>query len=182
MRRVVEVSIPWLRPEANAQLARAWLEHHVDQSFRWDERLRDLWRSRFMQMTIRRFASVGEAADVEVHHPFVDSGFVFSLARHAGATGFESRTAAMRALFADALPADLVGRPTKATFNEVLWNRPSRSFVEAMSGETIERALAGLALDSVVEPRALAAHWRAPSPSANSFLLLQACRLALPRA
>ena len=179
MRRQVEVSVPWLRPEANARLEGEWLEHHVDQSFRWDQRLRDLWRSRFMQMTIRRFASFGEPADVEVHHPFVDGGFVFSLAQQAGATGFESRTAAMHQLFDDALPPDLVSRPTKATFNEVLWNRHSRSFVDALTSETLERALAALALSSLVEPRALAAHWGGRSPSANSFLLLQACWLAL---
>lgn len=148
-------------------------------SFRWDNRLRGLWRSRFMRLTVRRIASLGSRTDVAVHHPFAEAGFVFALAREAGATGFASRTAAMDALFGDLLPDELIGRPTKASFNEVLWHRHTRSFVAGLDEEALERGLAALELDEIVDPRALASHWAGPAPLANSFLLLQACWLAL---
>lgn len=135
-----------------------------------------------MQLTARRIDALAGGADVAVHHPFAEAGFVVALAREGGATGFASRTAAMQWLFADLLPDQLTARPTKASFNEVLWNRHTRAFVKGLDEQALERMLAKLELDGIVDPRALAAHWAGPAPLANSFLLLQACWLALGRA
>jgi hypothetical protein len=82
-------------------------------------------------------------------------------------------------LFGDELPPDLVGRPSKASFDEVLWNRHTREFVSGLDPAELDGALAALELDSVVDARALAAHWSGPRPLANSFLVLQACWGAL---
>lgn len=175
----VGLAFPWLRAETNALLTRAWLEDEVRQPFRWNSRLRELSHSRFMQLTARRIEALAGEADVAVHHPFAEAGFVFALAREAGATGFPSRTAAMEAVFTDVLPAQLIGRATKASFNGVLWNRHARAFVEGLDEQALERVLAKLELDAIVDPRALVAHWGKSAPLANSFLLLQACWLAL---
>lgn len=179
LRSRVGVAFPWLRAEANALLARAWLEDQARQPFRWNRRLRELCHSRFMQLTARRIEALAGEADVAAHHPFAEAGFVFALAREAGATGFPSRTAAMEAMFADLLPAQLLGRATKASFDEVLWNRHARAFVEGLDEHALERVLAELELDAIVDPRALAAHWAGSAPLANSFLLVQACWLTL---
>jgi hypothetical protein len=42
----------------------------------------------------------------------------------------------------------------------------------------LSELLRGLAAEELVDPAALLAHWRTATPIANSFLLLQACRLA----
>ena len=179
LRSRVGLSFPWLRAEANARLGRAWLEDQVRLPFRWNERLRELERSRFMRLTVRRLNALGSEAQTAVHNPFAESGVVLALARHAGATGFADRTAAMHELFADVLPQTLIDRPTKASFNAVLWNRHTRSFVDGVEPDDLERALAGLELDDVVDHRALAEHWAGDAPLANSFLLAQACWLAM---
>ena len=132
-----------------------------------------------MGLALRRIAAMGVLADVQCIHPFTDAGFVSALASESGITGFGSRTEAMRALLGDALPPELIGRPTKASFDETLWNRHTRAFVEDLDGDVMATAVAALGLDALVDPRALAEHWAAPGPLGNSFLLLQACWLAL---
>lgn len=179
LRSRIWLAFPWLRAEANAELTRAWLEDEVRQPFRWDSRLRELWRSRFMQLAARRIEALANETGVAVHHPFAEAGFVSALSREAGATGFAGRTVATEALFGDLLPDELIGRPTKASFDEVLWNRHTRSFVAGLDEKALERGLATLELDAIVDPRALASHWAGAAPLANSFLLLQACWLAL---
>ncbi len=178
LRSRVALTFPWLRQEANERLSRAWLEDQVRLPFRWNERLRELWRSRFMRLTVRRLDALGTRAQAAVHNPFAEADFVFALARQAGTAGFTSRTVAMRELFDDLLPEALIGRATKASFNDVLWNRHTRSFVGGIGEDELERALAELHLDTIVDPRALTEHWGGGAPLANSFLLLQACWLA----
>lgn len=181
MRTRVGLTFPWLRPEANRMLTHAWLEQHIRHPVRWDRLMRELSRSRFMRLTVRRLAAIGELAGTAIHHPFAEPGFVSALGRDAGPTGFASRTAVLQALFGDILPAELIARPTKASFDEVLWNRHTRTFLARLDENTLEEALATLGLDALVDPRALWAHWHDEAPLANSFLLLQACWLALRR-
>jgi hypothetical protein len=177
--RHAPLAFPWLTPRANAELGRAWLEEDVRRPFRWGERLRHEWRARYMQLTALRVERTARHIGAAVRHPFMDAGFVFALARQAGTTGFAGRTEAMDFLFGDELPPDLVGRPSKASFDEVLWNRHTREFVSGLDPAELDGALAALELDSVVDARALAAHWSGPRPLANSFLVLQACWGAL---
>ena len=101
-----------------------------------------------------------------------------ALAAAGGRTGFADRTAAMRALFADELPERVTTRGTKASFDEVLFNRHSRRYVGELGEARLSELLHGLAAEELVDPAALLAHWRTATPLANSFLLLQACRLA----
>jgi hypothetical protein len=175
LRKRTALSFPWLASEADARLGRAWLEEDVRRPFRWDEMLRQEWRSRYMQLTTQRIEAVGRHIGATVRHPFAEAGFISALARQAGATGFAGRTEAMDFLFADALPPELISRPTKASFDDVLWNRHTRTFVAGLEETRLRHALTTLKLESIVDVRALAAHWSAPSPLANSFLLLQAC-------
>lgn len=116
---------------------------------------------------------------VQVVHPFADPVFVSALAREGGMRGYPSRAAAMDALFGDVLPQSIRQRRTKASFDGVLWNRHSRSFVNGLQEDDLHTAFRRLQVNAIVDRSALVAHWTTPSPMANSFLLLQACWLAL---
>ena len=178
LRRRVGLHFPWMSEAGNERLARGWLGEETRQPLRWNARLREMWRSRFMQLTVERIASLARHADAKAFHPFVDRGFLAALAAEAGATGFTDRSAAMAALFADDLPERVVRRGTKASFNDVLWNRHAQRFAEDLTAERLGPLLRTLEVDDIVDPDALSEHWQAPAPLANSFLLFQACWLA----
>jgi asparagine synthase (glutamine-hydrolysing) len=175
LRRQDPMQFPWLRPEANAGLARAYLEDLARRPARWDRRLRDLWRLRFMRETMRNLARVADQAGSRIAHPFGAPTFVDALAREAGAVGYGNRSQAMRTLFGDVLPSDLTGRPTKATFNEALWNRHTVAYVEALDVPAVAASLERLGIVDLVEPERLVSHWRGAKPMPNSFPLLQEC-------
>src|SRR5262249_43476009 len=133
IRRAVEArrggpTFAWLKPEPTRQLARAWADHVARFPLRWDARLREWWSSRYIQLYIRSKAAIAADWDVHVVHPLADGVFVATLTHEIGPRGFRSRTAAMRTLFGDVLPEAVTDRSSKATFDEVLWSRHSRSF------------------------------------------------------
>ncbi len=169
---------PWLRDEANCRLARAWSVDVAARPLRRDRALRAWWTERYLQLTVRSLERLGDEESVEVHHPFASASFVAALAHAGGATGFPSRDAAMHALFGDVLPVAVTRRATKASFNTVLWNRHTKAFVAALRPDELSDALTGAGVDEIVDAEALHVHWSGPAPSANSFLLLQACWLA----
>lgn len=168
----------WLRDEANRKLAQAWARDLAARPLRRDRELRAWWTERYLRLTIASLARLGEEENVEVLHPFASAASVAALARAGGAWGFPSRDAAMHVLFGDVLPAAVTQRPTKASFNSVLWNRHTKAFVAGLQPDELGDALGDLGLHEIVDPGALRAHWSGPVPRANSFLLLQACWLA----
>lgn len=178
LRERVGLHYPWLSAAGNDALARGWLDEEARQPLRWNARLREMWRSRFMQLSLERIAALGRQVDVEAVHPFVDAGFLSALAVEGGAKGFPSRSAAMQALFAQDLPERVTARGTKASFNDVLWNRHAREFVAELAPDRLSQVLHKLGLDGLVDARAVGEHWAQPEPLANSFVLLQACWLA----
>ncbi len=179
LRRRRHLFFPWLRPRAAAQVERSWVEDLLRFPLRWDARLREWWRSRYLQLTIENIARLGSDAGVEVRHPFADPRFVLALSRAGGLRGFPTRAAALRTHFSDVLPTDVSDRLTKASFDAVLWNRHSRAFVAELLEGGLESALRTAGLAEHVDATKLAAHWTGPQPAANSFLILQACWLAL---
>jgi asparagine synthase (glutamine-hydrolysing) len=175
--RDAPLNFPWLAPVGSSVLAREWLEEDIRRPFFWDATVRQIWRSRFMQVTVRRIEAVGTDMGVRVCHPFAEWEFIDALAAEVGRTGLQSRTAAMTALFRDALPPELLNRPTKASFNDVLWSTHAQEFATELNETRLEELLARLGVHEIVDPRRLAAHWSGHEPLANSFLLLQACWL-----
>jgi asparagine synthetase B (glutamine-hydrolysing) len=178
LRRRLRLTLPWLSDAGNEALTEAAREQEVRRTLRWDFRLREMWRSRVFRLMLDRIDTLGRLADSKVVHPFLDPRFVSALAAAGGRSGFADRTAAMRALFADELPDRVTARGTKASFDEVLFNRHSRRYVGELDEARLSELLRGLAAEELVDPAALLAHWRTAAPIANSFLLLQACRLA----
>jgi asparagine synthetase B (glutamine-hydrolysing) len=177
--RSERLSFPWLKQEANRVLTRSWIETAVRIPIRWDASVADWWRSRYIQLTIATLSQLGNDMDVRVHQPFADGAVIAALAAAGGMRGFHSRTAALQALFGDLLPTELPRRATKASFNGVLWNKHSQTFAAELFERGLDRTLEAAGLGEVVEPDALRAHWAGPRPAANSFLVLQACWVAL---
>ena len=77
---------------------------------------------------------------------------------------------AMRALFGDLLPREVLERGEKAEFTAVYWTDRAKSFAAEWTGT-------GVPLD-LVDPAALQATWTSERPDARSALLLQAAWLA----
>jgi asparagine synthase (glutamine-hydrolysing) len=174
-----KLRFPWLREDANARLTLGWVEEALRLPLRWDAALVDWWRSRYLQLTIATVSQLGFDAGAAVHHPFADGAVVSALAAAGGARGFRSRESALAALFGDLLPAEVPRRRTKAAFNSVLWNKYTQAFVPELLEQGLEDVLHRAGVGSVVDARALRAHWTSANPAANSFLLLQACWLVL---
>ena len=178
LRRRVRLTLPWLSDAGNEELNEAALWQEARRPLRWDARLREMWRSRVFRLMLDRIDALGRLVDAEAGHPFLAARFVSALATTGGRTGFADRTAAMRALFANELPDRVNTRGTKASFDQVLFNRHSRRYVAELDEARLAELLRANGADGIVDPQALLAHWRMDAPMANSFLLLQACRHA----
>lgn len=173
------LAFPWLSRDANHLLTRSWIETAVRIPLRWDASVADWWRSRYVQLTLATLSRLGEDLDVRVHQPFADGAVIAALAAAGGRRGFPSRSAALQVLFGDLLPVELPRRESKASFNAVLWNRHSKAFAAQLLEQSLEAAVDAAGLGAVVDTDALRAHWGGADPAANSFLLLQACWLAM---
>ena len=77
-------------------------------------------------------------------------------------------------VFGGDLPASVIGRVSKATFDGAFFNVRSRRLVETWQGEGADAAH--------VDADALRDLWRGPEPDARTFLLLQSAWLARARA
>jgi hypothetical protein len=104
--------------------------------------------------------------DVRVSHPFMDPGVLAALARFGGRSGFGDRAIAMRRLFGELLPAEILSRSDKADFTGAVWNEGAREFATAWRG--------GLASE-IVDENGLRLAWA--TPDARAGLLLQAAWL-----
>jgi hypothetical protein len=166
-----DLRLAWLRPEAQRDFYSALEGWHAASPNRFDSCLRTWWwPSRYLQTIRHSLARLGETFDVKVVHPFSEPGFLAALATAKGWKGFPGRADAMRLLFGDLLPDDVLVRRRKALFDQVFLNRHARAFIESWSGAGID--------ENLVDPDAIRATWAAPEPHGWSLLLLQAAWLA----
>jgi hypothetical protein len=136
------------------------------------------WREWVEWLAPRRELAIGswslgllaDDADVLLAHPFLDRRFLAAMAAAGGSLGFGDRTAAMRALFSELLPDELLARSTKARGNEIFWRRESREFARSWEGAGVDQEL--------VDPAALHAEWLKPDPRAQSAIPLQGAWLS----
>ena len=107
---------------------------------------------------------------VRMVHPFTDAGFSAALARLPKPRRYYDRTAAMRFLFSNVLPDDVLARTTKSGFDEAFWSDWSRACAADWNGAGADATL--------VDIEALKQEWSSPEPDPRSFTLLQAAWLA----
>ncbi len=163
-------TLPWLRPQAQQEVSRRWVATVASQPLRWQQRFAWYRRLRYIRAGIENLGRLAVDYRVEAHHPFVDARFAAAVAALPRPKRFVGRTAAMRELFGDLLPPELVTRRTKSQFDSAFWNEHSRAFASAWNGQGLDEEL--------VDVEELRRQWSSPQPDARSFLLFQTVALA----
>ena len=172
-----DLSLPWLRFDAARQLHDDVLLELDDEPVRWDASIdRVWWRSNYRRVSAQSLSLVGDMHSVAVESPLADPVVLAAIAREGGRAGFSSRTIAMKHLFNDLLPVEILERTSKALFGGSFWNQRASAFAASWDGTGVD--------PDVVDVDALRERW-ARSGSSNSdartFGLLQSAWLASSR-
>ncbi|MEO6715311.1 MAG: hypothetical protein ABIM89_18075 [Mycobacteriales bacterium] len=160
----------WLTPAADRESRRGEAAEIAGEPTRWDRRVAWWQARRYLSLTKHFDTVLAGAAGVAMSHPLLDGAFLASIAQLGARFGPGDRTAVMRMLMADLLPADLLSRSSKAAFDDLLFNRYTREFAQTWGGTGVDLGL--------VDPERLRAAWRRPRFPIDSALLLQATWLA----
>ena len=159
----------WLRPATRSRVARA-AKRGFEEPVMWRAAVRGAAASRGVILPPIAWERLAQASGQKILVPLLDPGFVGALARGGGRYGWGTRTATMNALGRDLLPADVVGRRTKAYFNRVFFAEESRAFAAAWSGRGLD--------ETMVDPEMLRREWLSDVPDIRTALLLQSAWLA----
>ncbi len=171
-RAVHPVRAPWLTRAGNRQFSRRWAAHAGGQPVGWDRVVRrTLWPSRYVQVMLRSSDAISDMTGVQVAHPFLDPAVLNAAAWRYGRSGPPGRSRGMAALAGDLLPAELLARRTKASFNAAFWGPATRRFAPSAAAWIPAEAARH------VEPMALALAWASPDPNPATYSLLQAAWL-----
>jgi hypothetical protein len=168
--RRIPMRFPWLLEGAQRRLAAAWGRQAAAEPRRWRDQVHWWRRLRYFRIGLASLDLLAADEDVTLVHPFAAAPVATALLQVGGKVGPGDRAASMKLLFGGLLPGIVLERPTKAQFDAVFWNRPSRTFVTAWDGEGIDPEL--------VDLEALRALWSSPNPPAQTFTQLQAAWLA----
>ncbi len=163
---------PWLTPDATAAVAGrrgGWAAHRP---WPWDlARCRWWWCSRSRQSASLLEAALTAATGTRVVSPFLDPAVVSALAGVFGHHGPATRTESVRMLAGDLLPAAVVARHGKASFDGAFVTERARSFAATWDGRGLAPEVAEL-----VDATALASAWTRPDPDPRALTLLQHLR------
>jgi len=161
---------PWLTPARMDVLSRVIAREEVSWPHRWDRSVVFWHASRAFSAVTSAIPALAEAHDVLALNPFVEPPVLAELMRAGGATGFPSRTTAMRRLFGDLLPDALLARETKAAFSAPVWGPRARAFASDWSGEGVD--------PEEVDVDAVRGQWLSEKPDGRTILVLHAAWLA----
>ncbi len=153
---------PWLRPEAERRLQAIGRQPPEGNWRAGVGRIAGQRYHEVVQSVLQTFAA-GEG--VRLVQPLFDPRFLRALARFGPREGFPARGHAFRALIGEPVPAEVLDRRTKATFNTALVGPRSRAFAEGWDGEGVDRTL--------VDPARLREAWLAPVPDSRALPALQ---------
>ena len=175
MRRAVlarrrQLRWPWLHPDVDALINRRRADWQARTPLRWDAALARWWQSRTRSVLSQTFGLLAQDAGAQAVHPFLDRAVLRTAAARYGPRGPVDRSTAMRDLFGELLPASVLARRSKASFDEAFCSDHSRAFAARWSGSGVDRTL--------VDPEEVAAMWNAVQPDPRSFSLMQAAWLA----
>lgn len=174
LRRRLDIDFPWLRPEALKRVLDLSAAEDATEPFGWSKSFR-WWHSlRYWQAAQRSLAVLAADADVRIGHPFAEPAFSAALAALPRSMRFHDRAEALAILVGDWLPATLIERTGKASFDAAFFNVHSRALTATWQGEGAD--------PDYVDAGALREHWHSPHPDGRSFLLLQSAWLARERA
>lgn len=135
----------------------------------WAGETRRMVEQRVPRVLAHNYQLVADEHDVRLGHPLQDARFLHALADAGGRWGYAGRTDAMRAIFADVLPDELLRRSTKASFGSARWGETERAFARSWDGSGIPTDL--------LDVEALRAHWLADYPQGATAAALHAAWL-----
>jgi asparagine synthetase B (glutamine-hydrolysing) len=164
-RRALRGIAPWLRPRAHRRALNELASHWGAEPITWPDRLRWWLEAPYIQAAQNTFDVLAADARSSVLHPLLDRRFVATVARLSPDDRWTTRTAGMRALFADLLPDDVLRRRGKASFTHIFSPDPRLELVRRWSGEGIDEEL--------VDPATLRRTWTAEQVDPGSIPLLQ---------
>jgi asparagine synthetase B (glutamine-hydrolysing) len=168
-----QLRLPWMRPEAEAEILRRRTEIAKGRTRGWSDVLEYMLESRYLELVRGVLDTFAADAGVRLHEPFYDSRFVRAMARSAPRSGHPTRADALQAVFGDLLPAEIWQRGTKAVFTEVAWGPQARAFAESWDGTGLDETL--------VDPDRLREEWSKPRPDARTLTSLRLAWLAAQR-
>jgi len=160
---------PWLRPGFAEECLRLAARDDAAEPLNWAGSLMWVCRRRSCAVSARNFGALAAEYGVRVINPLLDPRFLASLGHSGGRWGFPGRTAAMKYLFADVLPAAVIERPTKAVFTRAFLGEETARFARDWDGSGVDPEL--------VDADRLRQEWLSESPSALSGPLLHAAWL-----
>ncbi len=168
-RRGGSLDLPWLQPATQEEARARWVATIASQPLRWQLRFAWYRRLRSIRLSIDSLDRLASDHRVETHHPFVDAGFAASV------TGlprerFVGRATAMRELFGDLLPLDLMAKRSNCHHDFAFWNEHSRRLVDSWDGEGVDPDL--------VDRESLRKEWSQANPDPRTLSLLQCVALA----
>jgi asparagine synthase (glutamine-hydrolysing) len=164
------LGLEWLHPDVREEFLLRSAEQWSSEPLGWPRAVQWITSCRHVSLGLANMKALAAEAGATFYAPFLDPRFVGALAGAFGPLGPPGRTAAMRALFGQLLPEELVSRRTKAVFTLPAWGPRTREFVSGWDGAGVDRSL--------VDVDALRRHWAGPRPSAMTFCLLHAAWLA----
>ena len=160
----------WLRPEVAEWYAATSVEDILGAALPYPKAVRQTATRRAVRVAMANLDGVGRSLGVRYVHPFYAPDFLRALGAFGGHLGFVSRTATMRALFADLLPDEVNARDGKVYFNNAFIHGHSRAFLERWDGTGLDTDL--------IDVDALRDVWHQPTIHSGTFQLMQAAWLA----
>ena len=118
----------WLRDDALAEMTERLADDQADDPLRWDSYQSVSRRRRSMDLTLQTLQSLCALEGASYVAPFLNEGFLASLAAWGGKLGRGNRTEVMTELFSSVLPSRVLERISKASFGGVFWGPESRRF------------------------------------------------------
>ncbi|MBA2954240.1 hypothetical protein GON03_07895 [Nocardioides sp. MAH-18] len=164
----------WLRPAAFEQHVRLLSADMAAEPLDYGAATRAIPRQRAFATIVHNHTAAAAEYGVRASDPLLDPRFVAALARFGGHTGLLGRTATMQALFSDVLPAAVLARTTKASFNRAHAGEATREFARTWDGSGVD--------EDLVDPEQLRRVWLSDRPTMATGVLLHSAWLASERA
>ncbi len=167
--RILSEHLSYLHRDVREQFQIDLATHLASEPFAFGRSLGWHLRRKMIVMLEEGLTAFSEENDVLHVDPFLEPRFVAAFARMVDPLGLSTRTDAMRALFSDVLPDEVLSRTSKALFNRGFLTDVGRAFARSWDGGGVDKEM--------VDPVALRSAWLSNWPPAQSFGLLQAAWL-----
>ena len=167
--QMLSAPLSYLYPEVREQFLVDLADHLTSEPFAVSRSLGWHLRRKMVVMHQEGLTAFSEENDVVHLDPFLEPRFVATFARMVGPLGLATRTDAMRALFSDVLPDEILSRTSKALFNRGFLTDIARAFARSWDGSGVDKEM--------VDPALLRSAWLSEWPPSQSFGLLQAAWL-----